>query len=234
MGVVLGQVAVGDKANEITASDDLLASLLLTGVVLTGDAMFTRRQIARTVRDAGNGYLPVVKENQPTLHSDIATVFADPAAPVATASEITHHSQRREWRRLRASTELVGYSDWPGLAQVLRVERRVLHTRTGKHTQEHAYAVTSLAPAHATPAQLLTLWREHWHIENKVHYVRDVTYGEDAATVRTGSAPHALAALRNLALTLLRRDGATNIAAACRRYAAQPALALRAVGLAWD
>ncbi len=86
-------------------------------------------------------------------------------------------------------------------------------------------------PAHATPAQLLTLWRQHWHIENKVHYVRDVTFGEDRSTVRAGRGPQARAALRNTAISLLRREGATNIAAACRRYQAHPALALAAVGL---
>jgi len=239
LGLVCGQVAVGNKANEITASDDLLALLLLTGVTLTGDAMFTQQAIAQTVLDTGNDYLLVVKENQPTLHAEIATLFADPLAPMVTATEITVHSQRYERRHLRASTELVGYSDWPGLAQVLCMQRHVTNMHTGRHSCEHAYAVTSLPPTRATPMQLLTLWREHWHIETKLHYVRGcpmggMTYGEDASLVRTGTAPHALAALRNLALGLLRLNGATNIAAACRRYAAQPALALHAVGLSWD
>jgi hypothetical protein len=81
---------------------------------------------------------------------------------------------------------------------------------------------------------LLTLWREHWHIENKLHWVRDVTYGEDRSTVRAGAGPQALAAMRNRAIGLLRLGGATNIAAASRRYAAQPAVALAAVGLTAD
>lgn len=234
LGLVFGQVAVGDKANEITASDDLLAMLLLTGVTVTGDAMFTQQAIAQTILDTGNDYLLVVKENQPTLHTEITTLFVDADAIVTSASETTTHSQRHERRCLHASTELTGYSQWPGLAQVLCMERHSTDCHTGRQHHERAYAVTSLPPTRATAAQLLTVWREHWHIENKVHYVRDVTYGEDASTVRTGAAPHALAALRNLALSLLRRDGATNIAAACRRYAAQPALALTAVGLAWD
>ena len=234
LGLVLGQVAVEEKTNEITASDDVLAMLMLTGAVVTGDAMFTQHAIAQTILDTGNDYLLVVKENQPTLHTEIATLFADPDAVVTVTSETTIHSQRHEQRSLRASTELVGYSDWPGLAQVLCMERYVTDCHTGKRSSERAYAVTSLPPTRATAMQLLTVWREHWHIENKVHYVRDVTFGEDASTVRTGTAPHALAAFRNLALGLLRCEGATNIAAACRRYAAQPARALAAVGLAWD
>lgn len=158
-------------------------------------------------------------------------LFADPDAAVSVAEETTVHSQRIERRRLRASTELVGYTDWPGLAQTLAMGRCVTDRRTGERHEQIAYAVTSLAPHRATPAQLLTLWRAHWHIENRLHWVRDVTFGEDGSTVRAGVGPQVLAALRNLAIGLLRLAGATNIAAACRRYAAQPALAFAAIGL---
>ena len=166
-------------------------------------------------------------------------LFADPDAPIVAATSVTSESWRSEQRRLCASTELVGYSDWPGLGQVLCMERRVTDRRTGVTREERAYAVTSLTPPRATPTQLLRLWREHWHIENKLHDVRGrplgrVTYGEDAATVRTGTGPQALAALRNTAIGLLRLGGATNIAAACRTHQAQPALALAAVGLRWE
>ena len=166
-------------------------------------------------------------------------LFADPDAPVVEATSVTRHSQRIEQRRLRASTELVGYSDWPGVGQVLCMERRVTDRRTGETSTEQAYAITSLPPQRATAAQLLTLWREHWGIENRLHYVRGrplgrVTYGEDAATVRKGTGPQALAAIRNTAIGLLRLGGATNIAAACRTHQAQPALSLAAIGLHWE
>lgn len=231
LGIVLAQRAVSDKTNEAVASDDLLAMLLLSGVVITADAMFTHTDIAQTVLDAGNDYLLVVKENQPTLLAEITELFADPEAIVASAEETDAHSQRLEHRRLSAAPELAGVTDWPGLAQVLRMERQVTDLRTGAVQEERAYAITSLAPARATPAQLLTLWRQHWHIENKLHYVRDVTFGEDRSTVRAGRGAQVLAAVRNTAISLLRCEGATNIAAACRRYQAQPALALAAVGL---
>lgn len=191
--------------------------------------MFTHVDIAQAVLDGKNDYLLMVKENQPTLLAEITLLFADPEAVVASAEAIDAHSQRLERRRLTVSPELTGVTDWPGLAQVLRMERRVIDLPTGEVREETAYAITSLVPARATPAQLLTLWRQHWHIENKVHYVRDVTFGEDASTVRAGRGPQALAAFRNTAISLLRREGATNIAAACRRYQAQPARA--AVGL---
>ena len=231
LGLVLAQIAVADKTNEITASDELLAQLVLTGVVVTGDALLTQSAIAQTLLDQGNDYLLVVKENQPTLHEDLATLFADPDAAVAVVEQRDTHSQRMERRRLSVSTELVGYSAWPGLAQALCIARRRTDMHTGETSVTVAYAVTSLPPERATPLQLLTLWRAHWRIENRLHYVRDVTYGEDAATVRAGRGAQALAAIRNVAIGLLRLAGETNIAAACRRYQAQPARALAAVGI---
>jgi hypothetical protein len=96
---------------------------------------------------------------------------------------------------------------------------------------EVVYGITSLSRERATAAQLLKLWREHWHIENKLHWVRDVTFDEDRSQVRVGHIPQVMAALRNTAISLLRVWGAENIAAACRRFAAQPALALAAVGI---
>lgn len=231
LGVVLGQVAVADKANEITAIDDLLGALVLDGWVVTTDAMFTHATVARTILDAGGDYLMAVKGNQPTLLGDVATLFADPDRRVRRAEETRLHGGRIERRTLSASTELVGYSDWPGLAQALCVERRVTEKATGETRRELAYAVTSLSPTEAPPARLLALWREHWHIENKLHYVRDVTFAEDRSTVRAGTIPQALAALRNTVIGAHRLSGATNIAAACRRCAARPALAFAALGL---
>lgn len=234
LGVVLGQVAVPDKTNEITAIDDLLARLVLTGWVITTDALLTQADIAQTIRDAGGDYLMAVKENQPTLYDDLVLLFADADAACLHAEEVRMHGGRIERRVLRASTELVGYTDWPGLAQALCVERRVTHKATGETRAAAAYAITSLAPTVATPAQLLVLWREHWHIENQSHWIRDVTFDEDRSTVRAGRIPQVMAALRNAAIGLARLHGATNIAAACRRYAAQPALALAALGLTLD
>lgn len=230
LGLVLGQVAVPDKTNEITAMDDLLSALVLDGWAVTTDAMFTHTAIAQTILDAGGDYL-MLKENQPTLLEDVTILFADPVASRGVAQETRLHGGRIEQRTLYASAELVGYSDWPGLAQALCMERRVTAKATGETRCETAYALTSLAPAAASPAQLLVLWREHWHIENKLHWVRDVTFAEDRSTVRAGTIPQALAALRNTAIGAHRLAGATNIAAACRRCAAQPVLAFAALGL---
>ena len=114
---------------------------------------------------------------------------------------------------------------------MLKIERKVTTKKTALVRQEEAYAITSLDERRASAQELMKLWREHWHIENKLHYVRDVTYKEDKSQVRKGKIPQVMAALRNAAITLMRVEGATNIAAACRRYAAQPGLAMTAIGL---
>jgi predicted transposase YbfD/YdcC len=231
LGVVLGQVAVADKTNEIPTAPEVLAQLVLTGRVVTVDALLTQTALADTILAQGGDYLMVVKDNQPTLATDLATLFADPEAPVTSAEETALHGGRYEQRRLLVSTELVGYVRWPGVQQVLAMERRVVRKATGEVRTEWAYAVTSLPPARATPAQLLTLWREHWVIENKLHYVRDVTFDEDRAGVWKDRIPQVMAALRNAAIGVARLSGQTNIAAACRHYAAQPAAAFAALGL---
>lgn len=151
------------------------------------------------------------------------------ALPRPDAIEANRHGDRREVRRLWVSEVLVGYSTWPHLAQVCRLERVV--TRKAKTTREVAYAVTSLSAARADAQELLHLWRGHWGIENRVHWVRDVTFNEDRCQVRTGAAPQVLAGLRNTAISLIRLAGRSNIAAALRRHAAQPSEALALIGL---
>ena len=234
LGLVLGQVAVPEKSNEITASSDLIEMLVLKGVVITGDAMFTQRETAREITSKGGDYLISVKANQPSLLEDIKQAFAEQwwmADTLTQAKRLDVYAGRIEERALKASTAMQGYSDWPGLKRVLKMERKITNKRTEVSRQEEAYAITSLDEERAGAEQLLRLWREHWHIENKLHYVRDVTYREDKSQVRTGGIPQVMAALRNAAISLMRVMGATNIAAACRRYAAQPGLALAALGL---
>lgn len=126
---------------------------------------------------------------------------------------------------------LVGYLDWPGQQQVFMVQREVVHLRTGEVERETVYGVTSLDVGQAAAGRLLQLVRHQWHIENRSHWVRDVTFDEDRSQVRVGSIPQVMAAIRNTAIGLLRLHGATNIAAATRRMAAQPAEALALLGI---
>jgi len=136
-----------------------------------------------------------------------------------TATTVEKGHGRRERRTLTATTALNGYRDWPGVGQVGRVESVV--ERDGRRTTEARYFITSVPRAVAGAAGLLSWSRGHWTIENRSHYVRDVSLGEDASRIRKGSGPQEMAALRNLAIGFLRSTGADNIAAAMRRNAAR-------------
>jgi predicted transposase YbfD/YdcC len=198
------------------------------------DALLTQRSIAQQIVEAGGDSVMVVKENQPQLREDIATVCALPpivgeTRTVAQTVDCSHG--RIEQRRLHTSDVLVGYSDWPGLAQVFHLERQVRNKKTGEVREEVVAGVTSLAPERADAARVLALVRGHWPIENKSHWVRDVTFDEDRSQVRCGNIPQIMAALRNTVSGLMRRAAYTNIAAAGRRCAAQPTLALALIGI---
>ncbi len=171
-----------------------------------------------------------MKDNQVTLKEDIVAVWEMEPLPAPQVSEAGSHGGRVERRSLWASTALVGYTDWPQLAQVCRMERTATSKKGGTR-REVAYAITSLSPQEATPRQLLTLWRGHWKIENQLHWVRDVTFDEDRCQVRSGSAPQVLAALRNLVIGILHYQGKSNIAAALRRYSARPSEAIALLNL---
>jgi predicted transposase YbfD/YdcC len=233
LGLTVLQHAVPDKTNEIPAVQAMLTGLLLTGRVITLDALHTQRKTAQAIVDGGGEYVLIAKGNQAQLHEDIALVFQQPAAPTARPTcETTNTGHGRiEQRRLITTTDLNHYCDWPGVQQVFEVTRTVLVKKTGEQRAEVVYGLTSLAPAEAGPADLLGLVRQHWHVENKSHWVRDVTFDEDRSSVRSGSIPHVMAALRNTAIGLLRYAGETNIAAAGRRLAAQPWVALALIGI---
>ena len=193
-----------------------------------------------------------MKANQPLTLEAVTLSFDDPLAPrtrVVVAGK--RHGDREERRTLETSTEVVAYlaasealdaeegeagtiADWPSLGQVCRIHREVEYVTGPQHgttRHEWAYALTSLPSDRADAARLEQSWRGHWQIENGLHYVRDVTLGEDACQVRSDRAPANLAACRNTALNLLRRAGVTNVAAAVRRHAVYPREALSLLGL---
>jgi predicted transposase YbfD/YdcC len=136
-----------------------------------------------------------------------------------TATTLDKGHGRRERRTLTATTALNEYLDWPGVAQVGQVEREVV--RDGKTTHETRYFITSVSRAVGDARQLLKWVRGHWSIENRSHYVRDVTLGEDSSRIRKRSGPQVMAALRNATISFLRAMGATNVAEATRRNASQ-------------
>lgn len=141
---------------------------------------------------------------------------------------------RIERRELVCSGVLAGRHSFPGLGQIFRLERERQEKKTGKREVEVVHGITSLTSIQAGPRRLLRLARGHWQIENRSHYVRDVTYGEDRSQVRDGTVAQVLAALRNVAIGRLRLAGHANIAAATRYYAARPQEALTLLGLVPD
>ncbi len=215
-GVVLGQLAVAAKSNEIPAVRTLLATFDLREVVVTLDAMHTQTDTAAAIVDAGGDYVFTVKANQPTLY---AACKALPWKQVPARSSTQTGHGRRTTRTIKV-VQAPSWITFTAAAQVAQIRRTT--TRNGTKSVEVVYIITS-ADARAAPPQRLAAWiRNHWGIENRCHWVRDVTYNEDHSRARTGRSPQAMACLRNTAISLHRLAGHTSIAAAIRHHAAKP------------
>lgn len=237
-GAVLAQTAVADKENEIVAAPLLVAGRDLRGTLTTMDAVHTQRTFAELIGEQGGHYLMVVKDNQPSMAQAITTLFADApwlsherAAEYAVHRTVDKGHGRIEIRTLEASPSLNAWLDWPGVGQVLRRTCRRIDPRTGAFTEAVMLGITSLPFAASRVARIEAFWRGHWSIENTVHYVRDVTFGEDRGQAHTGATAHALAALRNAILTLIRATHWRYVADAIRHYAAAPHRALELIGV---
>jgi predicted transposase YbfD/YdcC len=213
-GVVLMQVEVEDKANEIVAAPHLLEAIDLRNCVVTGDAIFTQRTLCDQIVLAGGDYVLPVKDNQPALFQAIAELFMPPPVSVGHsvvqlpedyAQTVSSGHGRIECRYLTVSAQLNDYLDWPHLGQVFRLQRVVQRKKNNKITYEVMFGITSLTAEVCSPQRLMQLIRDHWHIENRLHYVRDVTFHEDACQIREPKRQRLLACLNNLAIGLIRR-----------------------------
>lgn len=169
------QAWIDEKTNEIPLAKALLPSLPLAGRVCTADAWHTHAALMKLVHDLQADSVFPVKDNEPTLRADLQTSFADPFAQYQLTSTTDRHRGRIEVRQIRVSSELNAYlsNRWPYGEQVAELTRTVTHQ--GKTTQEVVYFITSLSQERASPLRLLQLIRGHWHIENGLHSVRDVT-----------------------------------------------------------
>ena len=176
----------GGKGSELGLASSLLSQLELRKRVGTGDALYCQRGLSLRVLEQGGDYFWALKDNQPGVKEAVSLLFEQPpwGESFDYACREGRHGDRWERRRLWTSTALNEYLDWPGLGQVCCVERVRRHR--GRETVEWAYAITSLLPERADAARLLEIWRGHWGIENRLHWVRDVVFGEDQSQVRTG------------------------------------------------
>jgi predicted transposase YbfD/YdcC len=220
IGAVLGQVAVDAKSNEIPALRELLKAFAsLAGAVITIDALHTQTDTAQAITGRHADYVMTVKGNMPTLYKRLKKL---PWAAVPAFSAVSTDHGRRARRTIKVAL-VPAWIEFDGAAQVAQLRRTV--TRNGKKTVEVVYLITS--DRNADPATLAAWVRGHWEIENRLHWVRDVTYQEDKSLVRTGNAPRVMASLRSLAISLLRIDGHANIAAANRHHARDPQRTLK-------
>jgi predicted transposase YbfD/YdcC len=220
IGAVLGQVAVNEKSNEIPAVRELLKAFAgLAGVVLAIDALHTQHDTAQLILGRGADYVMTVKANMPTLYKQLKKL---PWAAIPAVSSVSKDHGRRARRTIKVALA-PAWIGFEGATQVAQLRRTVV--KKGKKTVEVVYLITS--DRSATPETLAAWVRQHWHIENKLHWVRDVTYQEDKSLVRTGNAPRVMATLRSLAISILRLDSQANIAAANRHHARDPQRTLK-------
>lgn len=208
----LGQVKVESKSNEITAIPALLELLDISGSIITIDAMGTQHEIARRIQDRSADYVLALKANHPTLHAQVKQWFEN--AQICDFESIEYSNDvrvesghhRREKRQVTAVAlnqmgDLYKQAQWSGLQTIVRVVRtRHLWNKT---TTEVMFYLSSLPP---DAQQLGKVIRQHWSIENQLHWVLDVTFGEDACRIRTGNAPLNMALLKRWSINLLNQE----------------------------
>lgn len=237
-GIVLMQIAVESKENEITAAPRVLSRLDLKGRVVCGDAMFTQRNLSVQIVAQGGDYIWFVKENQKQLLADVCQFFLPPRKAkgwhiaqlpqtVASSSEKAHG--RLEQRALTLMRDETGFIDWPAVQQVFKLDRKVICTRTGETREETVYGITSLPPQHGSAQQLLEWTRSYWGIENGLHYRRDKTLREDSIRMSSDNQAEVTAILNSFIIGLAKKLGFSNLASARRHFNAQLNLKLAAL-----
>lgn len=202
--LMLGQLAVDGKSNEITAVPKLLAMLSLKGCIVTTDAMHCQRKTCAQICEQGGDYVLALKDNQPGLLNDVRLFLDDRQTPLESARETDAGHGRIEQRKAFVSTDIAWlqeHHDWPGLAAIGKVEAS--RESGGKTSHETRYYLLS-RPLDA--ARFGAVVRGHWRMENSLHWVLDVTMNEDQARNRKDNGPENLALLRRLALNLAKLE----------------------------
>jgi predicted transposase YbfD/YdcC len=226
-GTVVAQTQVEDKTTEVAWFAPLLDRIDdLTGAVVTADALHTVRDHARYLTQRGADYVFIVKENRPRLYH-LLDGLPWHQAPIHTTTDNRRGRHERRTIQVLPTPKDV---EFPAAAQAFLVERYTTHA-TGKTGAIAVLGITSLTTGRASPPHIAFHARNHWHIENKLHYVRDVTYHEDHSQVRTANAPRVMASIRNLAISALHQTGHTNIAKALRHMARQATRPLTLLGI---
>ncbi len=229
-GIVLTQRAVHRKENEISAAAALVHPALVKGRIISTDAMHTQKKWCACVHAYGGYYLTIVKKNQPQMYQDLVDFFDDSDAEQEEwqyAHSVHKGHGRLELREIWSSTQMNDWfeTEWAGVAQVFRLRRHVKDS--DKEREETVYGLTNLPRKKADASRLLAFQQAHWRIENRLHWRRDVTLGEDACQIRMTGAPQALAALNGGVLALMDWLHVPNVASQMRHFCAHPLEALQ-------
>jgi predicted transposase YbfD/YdcC len=208
-GLLIGQRAVDDKSNEITAIPDLLEMLAIKGAIISIDAIGTQKAIATQIVDREADYVLALKGNQSTLHEDVKQFFEDVelAKTCATHKTTDGGHGRIEERECRATDDIdwlkERHPEWKNLRSIAAVTSKRIDKKTGQTSVETRFYITSLP---AGPATILAATRAHWAIENNLHWQLDVTFDEDRCRTRKDFSPQNLAMVRRMVLYMIKRD----------------------------
>ena len=229
-GLLLKEQVTGEKQNELSIVSEFLTPLWVKGRILSADALHTQHFFCTCVKRWEGDYVLIAKGNQATLRDDLCLFFSEPPTDCRDwriARTVDKGHGRLEIRELVATTELNDFlaGQWAGVAQVFRLTRRVYED--GQWHTEVVYGISSLSPKLASAARLLELVRDHWAIENRLHWRRDVTLDEDHCQVRKGDAPRVLAVLNTFLLALMDFLGVSNVPQQMRIFDAHPGQAVR-------
>ena len=235
--ITVAQRSIGEKTNEIPEVIPLLAKLDIAGVFITFDALHCQKKTLEYIANEKKAlYLVTVKDNQKTLHERITAIFdlfGDQLGSVCTETNRGHgRIETRTMSCIEVTEKDLSDLEFGSVRQICKIERHTEDLRKKIIREETVYTVTNATQQDATSADLLSIIRNHWRIENSSHYVRDVTFQEDGSRIRAGSAPQVMATMRNLSIGIMRLGGESNIASGLRDTAwGKKSEALRAIGL---
>lgn len=219
---VLFQKGTTVKGKELIIGPQVLERVYVKDRIITADALHAQKDFCETITKRGGGYVFVVKGNQEKLQADLKLFFENPPfkAQIETYTTLEKNKGRVEKRIIWMSRDLTDYLAWPGLTHVFQVQRD--RSDKKQKSTETVYGIASLPKQYSSIKDLSKYLRGHWSIENNLHRVRDVSFGEDRSTIRKGHAPEVMAGLRNLVISIFQRGNVKSYPAAFRRFSAHP------------
>jgi len=221
---------------------EMLETMDIDNTVIAADALNTQKKTCKQIHEQGGFYCFIVKDNHPQLLNDIEELdllnryetqlnqTGKPPLEIGFHQAIDKAHGRLELRKIYCSSEINDYVEFPYVQQVFCIERFTELIKKNSHRGEVAYGITNMPGELFSPEDVLRYNRNHWGIENKSHYVRDVTYDEDRSKVRKKNGPEIMANLRNLCISIMRLKGIKNIAQGTRNFMLNPQLAIKLIG----